>query len=308
MRPCAGLVIVCASDSVGVGLEAQQAFSDVTAGPATPSECRATRTRRSWQYEVDEGHASTRLCHLAGGEDSPRSLDRRESTCAMRRTRRRSTSCRRPPQRTRCLPTTKRCSATMSCSVAPDAIAGAATSGRTRCSGTRCCMAPTQNQSYLAARRGQHLVSVYVIRRGNKRVYVHVGVLTPEGEVAVASNDLVLRRLSGNGHAVVEGVRPAQPMGHFAPDAQNAVHPARRNTCRRWGLSRSCTWFATSTDRVTVASADRGVGPLRASGVATILATDDGPDAGAVCCRPVATARPGKPFAIGARAAASAGS
>ena len=38
---------------------------------------------------------------------------------------------------------------------------------------------PDQNQHYLAVERGERLMSVYVIERGNRRIYAHVRVLTP---------------------------------------------------------------------------------------------------------------------------------
>jgi hypothetical protein len=67
---------------------------------------------------------------------------------------------------------------------------------------------PDKNQFYLAVDRAGHLVGVYIVERGNKRVYAHVLVLKPVEPVAVAENQILTERLAGEGYAVVEGVVP----------------------------------------------------------------------------------------------------
>lgn len=67
---------------------------------------------------------------------------------------------------------------------------------------------PDQNQSYLAVQHAGHLLGLYVIERGNKRVYAHLQVLRPAQPVAVAVNQVLTERLASNGYVVVEGVTP----------------------------------------------------------------------------------------------------
>ncbi|MCZ6711907.1 MAG: DUF4892 domain-containing protein [Gammaproteobacteria bacterium] len=67
---------------------------------------------------------------------------------------------------------------------------------------------PDKNQFYIAVNHAAHLVAVYVVERGNKRVYAHVLVLKPDKPVAVAENQILTERLAGEGYAVVEGVVP----------------------------------------------------------------------------------------------------
>jgi hypothetical protein len=67
---------------------------------------------------------------------------------------------------------------------------------------------PDANQFYFAGEKDGALVALYVIKRGNRRVYAHLEVLRPEQQVAVGHNAEALERLAGDGHALVEGVTP----------------------------------------------------------------------------------------------------
>ncbi len=67
---------------------------------------------------------------------------------------------------------------------------------------------PDANQFYIASDRGAELVSVYLIERGNRRIYAHLEVLRPERSVRVAINAELSERLAGEGVAIIEGVRP----------------------------------------------------------------------------------------------------
>ena len=72
---------------------------------------------------------------------------------------------------------------------------------------------PDKNQFYLAGNYHDHLVALYVIERGNKRVYAHLEVLKPEQPeqpVAMDTNEAVAKSLSGSGFVVVEGLVPQQ--------------------------------------------------------------------------------------------------
>lgn len=67
---------------------------------------------------------------------------------------------------------------------------------------------PDKNQFYLAVNRVEHLVAVYIVERGNKRVYAHVMVLEPSEPVAVAGNQILAQQLAADGYAIVDGVVP----------------------------------------------------------------------------------------------------
>lgn len=67
---------------------------------------------------------------------------------------------------------------------------------------------PDANQFYFAGERDGALLALYVIERGNRRVYAHLEVLRPERQVAVEWNTEVLDRLAGEGMALIEGVTP----------------------------------------------------------------------------------------------------
>jgi hypothetical protein len=69
---------------------------------------------------------------------------------------------------------------------------------------------PDQNQYYYAGDHDGHLIALYVIQRGNKRVYAHLEVFTPERQVALHPNDQLFTRLAGEGSAVVEGLVPGR--------------------------------------------------------------------------------------------------
>ena len=79
-------------------------------------------------------------------------------------------------------------------------------------------LGPERNQYYLAADYQGHLVGVYVIERGNKRVYAHLQVLKPDAPVPVARNREILERLSGQGVVIIDGVRP-EPDGELSEES-----------------------------------------------------------------------------------------
>jgi len=67
---------------------------------------------------------------------------------------------------------------------------------------------PDADQYYLAADYQGHLVSVYIIERGNKRIYAHLEVMKPEAEISFGLNENLTERLAGDGFAVIEGISP----------------------------------------------------------------------------------------------------
>jgi len=77
---------------------------------------------------------------------------------------------------------------------------------------------PDSNQSYIAWEWQRRLISVYIIERGNKRIYANVQVLDPADDAVIDANTLVLRRLTGQGWTVIDGIRPG-PDGTLPADA-----------------------------------------------------------------------------------------
>lgn len=79
-------------------------------------------------------------------------------------------------------------------------------------------LGPDQNQFYFAGERGSALIALYIIERGNKRIYAHLEVLEPEARVALSQNDAVLEQLAGRGQAILEGIAPDRE-GNFGAEA-----------------------------------------------------------------------------------------
>ncbi|MDP6377485.1 MAG: DUF4892 domain-containing protein [Pseudomonadales bacterium] len=67
---------------------------------------------------------------------------------------------------------------------------------------------PDRNQHYQAGKLNGDFVSVYVIERGNRRLYAHVRILTPQEQVEAITNSRLTADLAGNGFAVIQGVHP----------------------------------------------------------------------------------------------------
>ena len=86
---------------------------------------------------------------------------------------------------------------------------------------------PDARQFYLAGEVGEELVSVYIVQRGNRRVYVHLSVLTPEGVVAIPANERLVQALTGTGHVVVRGVAPDRNGNVVEVDRQRLVDIGR---------------------------------------------------------------------------------
>jgi len=80
---------------------------------------------------------------------------------------------------------------------------------------------PDSNQFYLAAKYEDHLIALYVIERGNKRIYAHLEVLRLETDVAVAANRVLVEHLAGDGYSVIDGLNPLGD-GNL-PDASRAI-------------------------------------------------------------------------------------
>lgn len=132
---------------------------------------------------------------------------------------------------------------------------------------------PDIGQFYLAAELGEHLVSVYVIERGNKRVYAHLEVLRPQEPIVLRGNAEVVQRLAGDGVTLISGVKPDRN-GALAESALNTLADLGRDlsvfngqtvyvVCHLYG--------PVDTDRLIEQSTDCAGQAARA------LATDAGP-------------------------------
>ena len=67
---------------------------------------------------------------------------------------------------------------------------------------------PDAGQFYLAGKRAEGLVSIYVIERGNRRINVLVRLLVTGDDVAVRSGLRIVQALGSQGHVVINGVTP----------------------------------------------------------------------------------------------------
>ena len=83
-------------------------------------------------------------------------------------------------------------------------------------------VAPNDAQFYLAATAGNMLASIYVVQRGNRRVYAHLDVARREGGVAVGygADDSLPAMLAQSGFAVLDGVTPDHRGALDAEDLQ----------------------------------------------------------------------------------------
>jgi hypothetical protein len=79
---------------------------------------------------------------------------------------------------------------------------------------------PDVNQYYSAREWQDRLVGLYVIERGNRRVYAHLQFLEPGEMVGRDPNRLLTRRLSERGWAPIEAVTPDTGGGFDEPGQQ----------------------------------------------------------------------------------------
>jgi hypothetical protein len=81
---------------------------------------------------------------------------------------------------------------------------------------------PDRNQRYTALEWRGRLVSLYVIERGNKRVYAHLRFFEREDDLDGDPHALAARRLTERGWIVVEGVEPGAD-GAIGASARSAL-------------------------------------------------------------------------------------
>ena len=142
---------------------------------------------------------------------------------------------------------------------------------------------PDQNQFYAAVNYQQHLLGVYVVERGNKRVYAHLLVLQPAEPVAVASNQVLIEHLAGDGYAVVDGVRPL-PDGSLPDLAQQNLKAIAAQLAIFSGqrVYVVCHIYGSTSPENLLAAADRC--SVSAAG---LLHTEAGPDLVAFAAGPL---------------------
>ncbi len=86
---------------------------------------------------------------------------------------------------------------------------------------------PDRNQRYLAARRQldadrERLVAIYVIQRGNRKVYAHLEIVSPSGSSGLEGPSDIIAVLERDGFVVLDGVRP-DVRGQFSAAASEAL-------------------------------------------------------------------------------------
>ena len=83
-------------------------------------------------------------------------------------------------------------------------------------------VAPNRSQAFLSAPvmidGVEKLVSVYAVQRGNRRLYAHVEVVVPDGEVVFDTNRTLAETLARTGFVVIDGVVPDE-VGALTEDA-----------------------------------------------------------------------------------------
>ena len=146
---------------------------------------------------------------------------------------------------------------------------------------------PDTNQFYLAVERGSHLIAVYVIQRGNKRVYAHVVVVDPDEPlvgIRGGGRSGLASQLTRKGYVVVPGVTPLVD-GRIGADAEEALPQLAPGLAQFAGqrLFVVCHIYgASDAERLLEAAArcsDR---------VVSLLASDGGPQLVAFAAGPMA--------------------
>ena len=95
---------------------------------------------------------------------------------------------------------------------------GRSTSWANSVFGVKELVAPDSSQFYLAARSGRTLMAVYVVQRGNRRVYAHIDLGTADAVQVSATDTGLVGQLRQQGFAVVADVAPALDGGLDAAD------------------------------------------------------------------------------------------
>lgn len=95
---------------------------------------------------------------------------------------------------------------------------GRSTSWANSVFGVKELVAPDSSQFYLAARSDRTLLAVYVVQRGNRRVYAHIDLGTTDASPVPATETGLVGQLRQQGFAVIADVAPALDGGLDAAD------------------------------------------------------------------------------------------
>jgi len=119
---------------------------------------------------------------------------------------------------------------------------------------------PDANQRYLALERGSRFISLYVIERGNQRVYAHLEVVEPETGNALRAADPV-RQLANLGYLGITGVVPAED-GTLPTDLRARLEPLAAGLSKLSGatLFVVCHLHGRSSPTELLAAAERCAG------------------------------------------------
>ena len=141
---------------------------------------------------------------------------------------------------------------------------------------------PDAGQFYLAGKRTEGLVSVYIIERGNRRVLVLLRLLATVGDVAVQTGSRMVQALGSNGHVVITGVTPAVS-GALSPRAIGILRDlgGQMGTLREETVYVVCHLYAPGPAQTTIARstecATNAVEALRSTGGPTLVPFGAGP-------------------------------
>lgn len=121
--------------------------------------------------------------------------------------------------------------------------------------------APNRNQFYLAAPvtvdGTERLIALYIVQRGNRRIYAHVDSVTPDTPLALARGETVVDALSRDGYATLEGVEPDAAGGLDASDlAALGEAAAVLAEARLTGLHLVCHLFGDGPVEALLAAAE----------------------------------------------------
>ena len=133
---------------------------------------------------------------------------------------------------------------------------------------------PDANQFYFAGELEDALVALYVIERGNKRIYAHLEVLQPDRDVALSRNDEALENLAGEGMTLLEGIVPDR-VGGLDDEARDQLAELAPGMAVFKGQTVYvvCHLYGSEAAAVLIERAGRC-----AEQAAAVLGTDDGPE------------------------------
>ena len=121
--------------------------------------------------------------------------------------------------------------------------------------------APNRNQFYLAApvtvAGAERLIAVYIVQRGNRRIYAHVDSVTPDTPPSFARVETVADALSRDGYVTLAGVEPDAAGTLDADDLAALGEAAAALAEAQWvGLQLVCHLFGDRSVEALLAAAE----------------------------------------------------